>query len=168
MKYSIDTHTHTLVSGHAYNTIDEMAAYAAGIGVTHLAITDHAPKMPGSAGILYFSNMGIIPRQKCGVKIYMGCEVNMFDYFKKMKQTQHEAEENEPQESKPKKDIVFIIILIMFGAIIAVGLITGINDLAGDTAQDTNLVFRFSVTDGIILGGITVAYIVTHIRKGRK
>ena len=32
MKYTIDTHTHTLVSGHAYNTIDEMAAYAAGIG----------------------------------------------------------------------------------------------------------------------------------------
>ena len=31
MKYTIDTHTHTLVSGHAYNTIDEMAAYAAGI-----------------------------------------------------------------------------------------------------------------------------------------
>lgn len=60
MKYSIDTHTHTLVSGHAYNTIDEMAAYA--------------------AGILYFSNMGIIPRQKCGVKIYMGCEVNIMDY----------------------------------------------------------------------------------------
>lgn len=54
MKYTIDTHTHTLVSGHAYNTIDEMAAYAAGIGVTHLAITDHSPKMPGSAGILYF------------------------------------------------------------------------------------------------------------------
>ena len=67
MKYTIDTHTHTLVSGHAYNTIDEMAAYAAGIGVTHLAITDHAPKMPGSAGILYFSNMKIIPREKCGV-----------------------------------------------------------------------------------------------------
>ena len=74
MKYTIDTHTHTLVSGHAYNTIDEMAAYAAGMGVTHLAITDHAPKMPGSAGILYFSNMKIIPREKCGVRIYMGCE----------------------------------------------------------------------------------------------
>ncbi len=85
MKYSIDTHTHTLVSGHAYNTIDEMAAYAAGIGVTHLAITDHAPKMPGSAGILYFSNMGIIPRQKCGVKIYMGCEANIMDYERLVK-----------------------------------------------------------------------------------
>ena len=80
MKYTIDTHTHTLVSGHAYNTIDEMAAYAAGIGVTHLAITDHAPKMPGSAGILYFSNMKIIPREKCCVRIYMGCEANIMDY----------------------------------------------------------------------------------------
>ena len=41
MKYTIDTHTHTLVSGHAYNTIDEMAAYAAGIGAvsyTHLTL----------------------------------------------------------------------------------------------------------------------------------
>lgn len=75
----------------------------------------------------------------------------MFDYFKKMKQTQHEAEENEPQESKPKKDIVFIIILIMFGAIIAVGLITGINDLAGDTAQDTNLVFRSALLTELFL-----------------
>ena len=80
MKYTIDTHTHTLVSGHAYNTIDEMAAYAAKTGVTHLSITDHAPKMPGSAGILYFSNMKIIPRNKDGVKLYMGCEANIMDY----------------------------------------------------------------------------------------
>ena len=80
MKFTIDTHTHTLVSGHAYNTIDEMAAFAAEKGVTHLAITDHAPKMPGSTGLFYFSNMGIIPRMKNGVKIYMGCEVNIMDY----------------------------------------------------------------------------------------
>ena len=79
MKFTIDTHTHTLVSGHAYNTIDEMAAFAAEKGVTHLAITDHAPKMPGSTGLFYFSNMGIIPRMKNGVKIYMGCEVNIME-----------------------------------------------------------------------------------------
>ena len=80
MKFTIDTHTHTLVSGHAYNTIDEMAAFAFQKGVTHLAITDHAPKMPGSTGVFYFSNMGIIPRMKNGVKIYMGCEANIMDY----------------------------------------------------------------------------------------
>ena len=59
MKFTIDTHTHTLVSGHAYNTIDEMAAFAAEKGVTHLAITDHAPKMPGSCGYLHFLNLSV-------------------------------------------------------------------------------------------------------------
>ena len=44
MKFTIDTHTHTLVSGHAYNTIDEMAAFAAEKGVTHLACTKDARK----------------------------------------------------------------------------------------------------------------------------
>ena len=80
MKYTIDTHTHTLVSGHAYNTIDEMAAYAAGIGVTHLAITDHAPRCREAQVYYIFSNMKIIPREKCGVRIYMGCEANIMDY----------------------------------------------------------------------------------------
>ena len=41
MRCTLDTHTHTSASGHAYNTIDEMAVYAAGHGGTHLAITDH-------------------------------------------------------------------------------------------------------------------------------
>ena len=36
--------------------------------------------MPGSAGILYFSNMKIIPRNKDGVKLDMGCEANIIDY----------------------------------------------------------------------------------------
>lgn len=45
MKFTIDTHTHTLVSGHAYNTIDEMAAFAAEKGViTSCYNSDHAPK----------------------------------------------------------------------------------------------------------------------------
>lgn len=80
MRYTLDTHTHTIMSGHAYNTIDEMAYYAAQNGVTHLAITDHAPEMPGSAGMLYFSNLKIVPKEKFGVKMYMGCEANIMDY----------------------------------------------------------------------------------------
>lgn len=64
MKFTIDTHTHTLVSGHAYNTIDEMAAFAAEKGVTHLAITDHAPKMPGSTGVFLFFKYGNNPKDE--------------------------------------------------------------------------------------------------------
>ncbi|MDD3240993.1 MAG: phosphatase, partial [Lachnospira sp.] len=39
MKYLIDTHTHTIASGHAYNTIDEMTRHAAELGVEYLGIT---------------------------------------------------------------------------------------------------------------------------------
>lgn len=77
MKYTIDTHTHSIASGHAYNTIDEMAAFASQKGVTHLAITEHAPMMPGSCGLLYFGNLGVLPREKYGVKMYFGCETNI-------------------------------------------------------------------------------------------
>ena len=44
MNIEIDTHTHTLASGHAYNTLREMAAMAAEKGLKGLAITEHSPK----------------------------------------------------------------------------------------------------------------------------
>ena len=44
MNIEIDTHSHTLASGHAYNTIREMAASASGKGLKGLAITDHADR----------------------------------------------------------------------------------------------------------------------------
>lgn len=84
MKYLIDPHTHTVASGHAYNTIDEMSRQAAAVGLSAIGITDHAPKMPGSCGMLYFSNFGVIRREKFGVKRLMGCEVNICDYSGKL------------------------------------------------------------------------------------
>lgn len=47
MRVEIDTHTHTLASGHAYNTMNEMAKAAADKGLKGLAITEHAPRCPG-------------------------------------------------------------------------------------------------------------------------
>ena len=46
MKIVLDTHAHTLASGHAYNTIREMAKAAADKGLEAIALTDHAPDMP--------------------------------------------------------------------------------------------------------------------------
>ena len=48
MKLVLDTHTHTIASGHAYNTINEMVKRGADMRLELMAITDHAPKMPGS------------------------------------------------------------------------------------------------------------------------
>ena len=46
MDLILDTHTHTIASGHAYNTINEMVRSAADKGLKLLGITDHAPMMP--------------------------------------------------------------------------------------------------------------------------
>ena len=91
----------------------------------------------------------------------------MFDFFKKMKDREFENEADK-QLGKPKNDKVFTVILIVFGVIIAVSLITGIGNIGSSSAQDMNLDFRFSISDGVILGGLTLAYIITKIRKGRK
>ena len=79
MKIVLDTHTHTLVSGHAYNTIREMARMAKEKGLEALAITEHAPAMPGTCHEFYFQNLEILPRQMEGVKMFFGSEVNLLD-----------------------------------------------------------------------------------------
>lgn len=79
MKIEIDTHTHTLVSGHAYSTIKEMAETAAEKGLKGLAITDHAPDMPGGAHIYYFQNLCVVPRTMSGIGLLLGTELNILN-----------------------------------------------------------------------------------------
>ena len=76
MKFIADTHSHTLASGHAYSTITEMAEAAAARGLKTLALTEHAPEMPGTCGLYYFQNLDVVPRVQKGVRLLMGAEVN--------------------------------------------------------------------------------------------
>lgn len=76
----LDIHTHTIASGHAYNTIYEMAQAAQGKGLSLLGISDHGPAMEGSASKHYFRSNRCIPRELYGVKILFGCELNIVDY----------------------------------------------------------------------------------------
>lgn len=80
MNFLIDTHSHTIASGHAYNSIDELTQEASRRGAEIIAITEHAPAMPGSCQSLYFSNLRVVPREKYGVKRLMGSEVNIIDF----------------------------------------------------------------------------------------
>ena len=50
MRDILDVHTHTLASGHAYNTMREMAKAASEKGLEILGITEHAVSMPGTCG----------------------------------------------------------------------------------------------------------------------
>lgn len=80
MRDVLDVHTHTLASGHAYNTIWEMAKSAREKGLALLGITDHAPQMPGSCHEFYFSNLKAVPRTIEGITVLHGVELNIMDY----------------------------------------------------------------------------------------
>ena len=77
MFIEIDTHTHTLASGHAYCTMNEMAQEAAARGLKGLAITEHAPDMPGGPYIYHFQNLKVVPRKRKGIELLLGVELNI-------------------------------------------------------------------------------------------
>ncbi len=89
----------------------------------------------------------------------------MFDYFKKHKLTI--SEDVHEQSGKPKKDKVFIAVLIVFAVVLAIGFITG-NGCAVDSSDvENNFKFRFNISDGIMVGGLIVGYVIMRVRKGR-
>lgn len=79
MKFIADTHAHTLASGHAYSTIREMAAAGGKRGLKALALTEHAPEMPGTCQLYYFQNLDVIPREIHGIQVLFGAELNIMD-----------------------------------------------------------------------------------------
>jgi putative hydrolase len=84
MKYIIDTHTHTVASGHAYSTLIENAKAASAKGLKALAVTDHGVAMPGGPHMFYFGNLKVIPEEIEGVRIFKGIEANIMDYEGKL------------------------------------------------------------------------------------
>ena len=80
MKIVVDTHTHTIASGHAYSTIQEMAAEAAKKNIEAFAVTDHGPKMKGGPFLYHFGNLRVVPDTINNVRIIKGAEVNIIDY----------------------------------------------------------------------------------------
>lgn len=80
MKFVLDTHCHTIASGHAYSTLQEMAIHGAHIGLELLSITDHGPTMPGGPHLFYFSNLRAVPKYLFGVEILRGAEINILNH----------------------------------------------------------------------------------------
>lgn len=79
MKDVVDLHTHTIASGHAYNTMNEMIAAARAKQLEVYAITEHAPRMNGSCTEMYFQNFRILPRKYDKMTVLHGVELNILD-----------------------------------------------------------------------------------------
>ncbi len=75
----MDLHVHTIASGHAYSTINEIVQEANKKGIEAIAIAEHGPNMPDSPHPFYFGNIYSIPREINGVKVFKGVEANIID-----------------------------------------------------------------------------------------
>ena len=79
MRIAIDTHTHSVASGHAYSTVEELARGARRRGLSGFVLTDHGPSLPGGASMYHFGNLKVLPRVIRGVRFYRGIEANILD-----------------------------------------------------------------------------------------
>lgn len=96
MRDIVDIHTHTIASGHAYNTINEMIEAAVNNKIEILGITEHAPSMPGSCSSMYFMNLRALPREKRGITVLYGAELNILDF---------EGHVDLPKHTLPEMDV---------------------------------------------------------------
>lgn len=79
MKLIVDTHCHSVATGHAYSTIQELAEQASKKGMEMIAITDHGVAMEDAPHLWHFGNIRTLPREIYGVKILRGVEANIID-----------------------------------------------------------------------------------------
>lgn len=74
-----DVHTHSLLSGHAFGTVRELAAEAAARNLKILGVTEHGPGIPGTCDIILFRNFIDAPRNLYGVEMLYGSETNVLN-----------------------------------------------------------------------------------------
>lgn len=74
-----DVHMHSIMSGHAFGTVRELAAVAAERGLKLIGVTEHGPGIPGTCDPIYFRNICDAPRNLYGVEMLYGSEVNVLN-----------------------------------------------------------------------------------------
>lgn len=79
MKVKIDTHVHSIASGHAFNTINEIMTFANRKNMELVCITEHGPSMKGAPHTEYFEMVAEVPLKFDNCICLMGCECNIID-----------------------------------------------------------------------------------------
>lgn len=75
----VDTHTHTIISGHAWSTLTENAEAARSRGMKGLCLTEHGPALIGGAPEYTPHSQRMVPPEVNGIRIYKGIEANILD-----------------------------------------------------------------------------------------
>ncbi len=79
IKITVDTHTHTNVSAHAFSTLEENIAAAVKMGLEGIAMTNHGPDLGDGAVWFHFNSARHLPKHINGIRLLTGAEVDIMD-----------------------------------------------------------------------------------------
>lgn len=80
----VDTHTHTILSGHAWGTLHENIQGAKEKGLKGICLTEHGPAVPGGVAEFAPSAQVLLPETIKGIRVYRGVELSIVDSFGKV------------------------------------------------------------------------------------
>ncbi|MDR1534417.1 MAG: phosphatase [Planctomycetota bacterium] len=80
LETKVDTHTHSVLSGHAWSTLRENAAAAARRGLEGFCLTEHGPAVPGAGPFFLASAQKMLPGTLGGVRVFYGVEADIMDF----------------------------------------------------------------------------------------
>ncbi len=80
MELLVDTHTHTVASGHAYSTVRENAILAKELGMEAICCTDHGPALRNGAVDFIVTVLPAAPDVMEGIRVFNGAETNIVDF----------------------------------------------------------------------------------------
>ena len=78
-KIEVDTHTHTILSGHAFSTLRENVTMAEKRGLSGICLTDHGPSTPGSMPAVMWMAGTALPDHMGGIRVFRGIEASIMD-----------------------------------------------------------------------------------------
>ena len=79
--FEFDPHLHCIASGHGTtDTITDLAKQAKARHMNMIGLTDHGPATLHSGRVSYFRNLRYAPKNRCGIDILYGVELNILDY----------------------------------------------------------------------------------------
>jgi len=74
-----DLHIHSIVSGHAFSTIREIAMVAQQKNLQYIGLAEHGPSMPGGPAPIYFEARGHFPKKIDNIELFFGAEIDILD-----------------------------------------------------------------------------------------
>ncbi len=132
----VDPHTHSVISLHAYSTVEECARHAAERGLRGIAVTDHCSHTLSQRenSIEAISNQRILPDEMYGVRVWKGVEIDIVDY------DGHLAFEQTPDKFRP--ELTGAQVLLPSRSVVIASVHTPLDRDPGTVEQNTRMYCR--------------------------